>query len=423
MFRLLTATALAATLAAGSAYAQDRTVVNFLHKYPEPESMAFFDAAVAAYEEANPDIDIVMEAVADEPYKDKIRVLMASDQVPDIFFSWSGEFGRKFARDGRTYDLTEALAGPEWEGRFSEAALDPLRFEGHQFGIPTNVNAKYIVYNTAIFEENGLEEPETFAEFLALLETLKENGVTPIAYGNAAPWAATHYIGDFFAKYVPDEVRTADYQLLADPDDLYTHPGYVEALETYKMLSDSGYFNRGSNALPHAAARGSFFAGRTAMMFIELVEFYMVPGSGLEEAGWDFFAIPPIEGAEGNQALLTGAPEGFLISADTKVAEEALDFINFLTSPEMASDYVKTTGMTSAVIGSVTSETATPEVLAGLARLEEADGMALWLDTDMDTQSANVILAAGQGLLSGDATPEAVMADVRTAAIAEQATR
>lgn len=421
MTRFLAATALG--LIASSAFAQDQTTISFLHKYPEPESMAFFEAAVEAYEEQNPGIDIVMEAVADDPYKDKIRVLMASDQVPDIYFSWSGEFGRKFAREGRTYDLTDALAGAEWEGRFSEAALDPLSFEGRQFGVPTNVNAKYMVYSTEIFDEYGLEEPATFAEFLTLLQTLAEEGVTPIAYGNQAPWAATHYIGDLFAKYVPNDVRIADYQLLADPDDLYTHPGYVEALQVYLDLGDAGFFNRGANALPHAAARGSFLSGRAAMMYLELVEFYMIPGSDLEESGWGFFAIPPVDGAEGSQTLLTGAPEGFLLSADTEVAEEALDFLNFLTSPEMAAEYVRTTGMTSAVIGSVTSETASEEVIAGLQRLEEADGMALWLDTDMDTQSANVILAAGQGLLSGDDTPEAVMERVRTTALDVQAGR
>ena len=71
---------------------------------------------------------------------------------------------------------------------------------------------------------------------------------------------------------------------------------------------------------------------------------------------------------------------------------------------------------TSAVIGSVTEQTTTPETLAGLKALEDAAGMALWLDTDMDTASANVILAAGQGLLSDEETPEAVMEKVRAAA-------
>ena len=417
MKHLLAVTALATgILASLPGLAQDKTVVSFLHKFPEPENMAYFDAAVAEFEAANPSIDIVMEAVADEPYKDKIRVLMASDQVPDIYFSWSGEFGRKFAREGRTLDLTEALKGPEWQGRFAAASLEPFQFEGKQFGIPVNVDSKYMIYNKAIFEKHGLAVPTTFAEFIALNDALLAAGEVPIAYGNQSPWAATHYIGDLFAKMVPDDVRQADYQLLAPADQLYTHPGYVEALALYKSFGDKGYFNNGANAISHQQARGAFIAGRSAMVYLELVEFYMLADTPVAEQGWGFFPLPPMEGAAGRNDLLTGAPDGFLISAKTEHPQEALAFLNFITSPEQAAKYVSTTGMTSAVIGSVTEGTTTPETLAGLKALEDAAGMALWLDTDMDTASANVILAAGQGLLSGDETPEAVMEKVRAAA-------
>ena len=417
MKHLLAVTALATgILASLPGLAQDKTVVSFLHKFPEPENMAYFDAAVAEFEAANPTIDIVMEAVADEPYKDKIRVLMASDQVPDIYFSWSGEFGRKFAREGRTLDLTEALKGPEWQGRFAAASLEPFQFEGKQFGIPVNVDSKYMIYNKAIFEKHGLAVPTTFADFIALNDALLAAGEVPIAYGNQSPWAATHYIGDLFAKMVPDDVRQADYQLLAPADQLYTHPGYVEALALYKSFGDKGYFNNGANAISHQQARGAFIAGRSAMVYLELVEFYMLADTPVAEQGWGFFPLPPMEGAAGRNDLLTGAPDGFLISAKTEHPEEALAFLNFITSPDQAAKYVSTTGMTSAVIGSVTEQTTTPETLAGLKALEDAAGMALWLDTDMDTASANVILAAGQGLLSGDETPEAVMEKVRAAA-------
>ena len=424
MKHLLAVTALATgILASLPGLAQDKTMVSFLHKFPEPENMAYFDAAVAEFEAANPTIDIVMEAVADEPYKDKIRVLMASDQVPDIYFSWSGEFGRKFAREGRTLDLTEALKGPEWQGRFAAASLEPFQFEGKQFGIPVNVDSKYMIYNKAIFEKHGLSVPTTFAEFIALNDALLAAGEVPIAYGNQSPWAATHYIGDLFAKMVPDDVRQADYQLLAPADQLYTHPGYVEALALYKSFGDKGYFNNGANAISHQQARGAFIAGRSAMVYLELVEFYMLADTPVAEQGWGFFPLPPMEGAAGRNDLLTGAPDGFLISSKTEHAEEALAFLNFITSPEQAAKYVSTTGMTSAVIGSVTEETTTPETLAGLKALEDAAGMALWLDTDMDTASANVILAAGQGLLSGEETPEAVMEKVRAAAKETQAQR
>ena len=417
MKHLLAVTALATgILASLPGLAQDKTVVSFLHKFPEPENMAYFDAAVAEFEAANPSIDIVMEAVADEPYKDKIRVLMASDQVPDIYFSWSGECGRKFAREGSTLDLTEALKGPEWQSRFAAASLEPFQFEGKQFGIPVNVDSKYMIYNKAIFEKHGLSVPTTFAEFIALNDALLAAGEVPIAYGNQSPWAATHYIGDLFAKMVPDDVRQADYQLLAPADQLYTHPGYVEALALYKSFGDKGYFNNGANAISHQQARGAFIAGRSAMVYLELVEFYMLADTPVAEQGWGFFPLPPMEGAAGRNDLLTGAPDGFLISSKTENAEEALAFLNFITSPDQAAKYVSTTGMTSAVIGSVTEQTTTPETLAGLKALEDAAGMALWLDTDMDTASANVILAAGQGLLSDEETPEAVMEKVRAAA-------
>ena len=72
-----------------------------------------------------------------------------------------------------------------------------------------------MIYNKAIFEKHGLAVPTTFAEFIALNDALLAAGEVPIAYGNQSPWAATHYIGDLFAKMVPDDVRQADYQLLA----------------------------------------------------------------------------------------------------------------------------------------------------------------------------------------------------------------
>ena len=47
MKHLLAMTALATgILASLPGLAQDKTVVSFLHKFPEPENMAYFDAAV-----------------------------------------------------------------------------------------------------------------------------------------------------------------------------------------------------------------------------------------------------------------------------------------------------------------------------------------------------------------------------------------
>ena len=421
--KMIAASLVAAASFAWPALAQDKVTVSFLHKWPEPQNMAYFEKAVQEFEAKHSNIAIKMEAVADEPYKDKIRVLMASDQVPDVYFSWSGEFGKKFARGGRAYDLTNAVYSSDWKASFSEASLSPFKFKDKLYGVPINVDAKYMLYNKAIFDKLGLKAPTTWSEFQSVLAKLKEAEITPIAFGNQYPWAASHYIGDLFAKTVPNDVRLADYDLASKSDALYTDPGYVQALTEFKKLNDEGYFNRGSNALTHEIARGMFFSGKAAMMYLEIVEFVNVEGTPLEKDGWDFFTLPAVDGGKGDPKLLTGAPDGFMVSSQTKHPEEAIAFLQFLTSPEQAKEYVKITGMTSAVVGSVTAETTDPMTLRGLEVLNAASGMALWLDTDMDARSTEVLLAGSQAILNGTETPEQVMSKVRETAQAVQKER
>ena len=52
-----------------------------------------------------------------------------------------------------------------------------------------------------------------------------------------------------------------------------------------------------------------------------------------------------------------------------------------------------------------------------------ASGLALWLDTDMDARSTEVLLAGSQAILNGTETPEQVMAKVRETALAVQKER
>lgn len=406
-----------------SATADDKVTISFLHKWPEPQNMAFFEKAVKDFEASHPGIEVKMEAVADEPYKDKIRTVMASDQVPDVFFTWSGEFGRKFVRGGRALDLTDAVYGSDWKQRLPEAALSPFKVKDKLYGIPINVDAKYMVYNKKIFADNGVEPPKTWDDFQAALAKLKAAGVTPIAFGNQYPWAASHYIGDMLGKLVPNDIRVADYELSSPPDKLYTDPGYVRALTEFKNLNDNGYFNRGSNALSHEIARGSLTAGRAAMMYLEIVEFAGLKDSPLDAAGWDFFTLPAFADGKGEAGLLTGAPDGFMVSAKSQHPKEAIEFLQFLTTPDVAKEYTKMTGNTSAVIGAVSAETADPMMLKGLDVLNHATGLALWLDTDMDARSTEVLLAGSQAILNGTETPEQVMAKVRETALVVQKER
>lgn len=406
--------------AAAPAASGEKVTIKFFHKWPEPEQLEYYNYVIAEFEKANPNIKVEMEAVADEPYKDKIRVLMNSGQVPDVYFSWAGEFSWKFARAGQALDLTDAFYNTDWKDKVINSAAEPYKWDGKLYGIPMRVNAKFMVYNKSMFEANKIAVPTTWDEFLAACQTLKGTGVVPLAFGNEFPWASSHYVGDFNAKLVENTVRQADYLLTSSADALYTDPGYVEALARFKALNDNGCFNTGPNGISHSGARSSFIAGKAAMMYIELEEFITVAdGMGADKFG--FFPLPGGTGGKGDQNLLTGAPDGFMIYSKSAHPQEAIAFLKFLTSPDMGKEYVKRLGIPSSVIGAVNKDTALPVVEEGMAAVNKGSGMALWLDTDIDIKIVEVYLPGMQALMTGTITPEELMAQVREAALKVQA--
>lgn len=392
--------------------ATDQVELKFLHKWPQEENNAYFKEVVAEFEKQNPNIKIVMEGVGEEPIKDKLRILMGTDDQPDIFFSWSGEFAKKFIRSGNTLDLTPYLeASPEWKDSIMQAGLEPFSDNGKNYGIPFRINGKFFVYNKELFEKNNLKVPETWAEFMNNCEVLKNSGVTPIGLGNIYPWAACHYITGLNQKMVPDDVRKKDY--LAETGE-FTDPGYVKALEMLKEINDKGYFNDGINSVEHNMSLEMYYAGQVAMTYIELEEFLDVE----EKLGdnWGFFAMPPVEGGSGNQNFLTGAPDGFMVSAKTKHPDEAVLFLQFLTNKENAEKLVSQLGWPSPIKGAVNENNSISKLVEGLKAIEEAEGMALWLDTDINIKISDVYLPDLQELFNGDKTPEQIMQEVQQVA-------
>ncbi len=405
----------------GRAAAAEPVTLSFLHKWPEPNNIRFFREAVDAFQKAHPGVTINMEAVADNPYKAKIRVIMASGQIPDIYFTWVGEYTRQFIRAGRVLDITHYMAAPEWQGRFLPATLDAYKTDGKIYGVPVEVDAKFMVYNKKLFAKVGATEPpKDWPAFTALLDKLKGAGVVPIAYGSQLAWATVHYIGDLIAKLVPPETRVADYTLKTPANKLFTDPGYVDALGHYQAFLTHGWFNASPNALTHAAARASFYAGREAMMYQELVEFGGVPGTKLGADGWGFFPMPAIPHGRGRQDLLTGAPDGFVVAPTCKHPDVAMAFLNFLTSQPQGALFTTDTGRPSATIGAVTSANASAATLRGIEDIKHAKGMVLWLDTDVESRVASAFLAGGQALMGTGGTPAGVMAKVRAAALQVQ---
>ena len=97
--------------------------------------------AIEEYEKANPGIKIQMEAFENESYKTKIKAAMMggdTEDLPDIFFSWSGAFLGEFVNAGRAYCLDDYFKA--YEGQLPDSMLSTTTYSGKHYGVPTTFN-------------------------------------------------------------------------------------------------------------------------------------------------------------------------------------------------------------------------------------------------------------------------------------------
>jgi raffinose/stachyose/melibiose transport system substrate-binding protein len=391
--------------------------LTMITKFADPATAPYFVDMVKAYEKANPKVKINLEQVGDQPYKDKITVLTTSHNLPDIYFSWAGDFANKFVRGGYAADLTSVL-GPNtaWGKTFSPAALRAFELDGKNYAVPIDLDAKYMVYSKSAFAKaNIAAPPTTFADLISDCGKLKQVGYTPIAFGNQFGWPAIHYLTQLNSYDVPASTLAKDYNPSTGS---FTDPGYVTALEQFETIIKQ-CANPSSDGLAHEAAQANLESGKAAMQYLELVEFPLLKAKGVPKSfadDWSFFRLPPAAGSPGDTKALTGAPDGFMVNKDSKNAALAVDFLKFMTSKSNAQEETKQIGYLSPVLGSSTPQNSFAQQTEALHDMAKASNFAIWLDTVTNALVANAYLSGAEGIANGTQTPQQVMAAVQKAA-------
>lgn len=392
----------------------DKVTVNFFHRWPNEPKNSYINSLIDEFEAANPDIDIVADCVLNDSYKEKIRVLVSTDALPDVFFSWSGVFGENLTHSGRVLALDDVMArDSEWSSQIVEGQWAPFNYNGKQYGAPWSMDGKAFFYNVDVFNELGIEIPTTLNELYAVCEKLKENGYDePISAGFSAPWAVSHYLGTICQRVVDPEVLAKDYTGGGD----FSDPAYIEALNIFKKLGE--YMTSDPCSVDHEFARNAFIMGVSPMCYMQLAEMKYMRDD--EELNYAFFNFPAVEDGKGDPGQLTGAPEGMMISATAKpeVQEAAIKFMEFVISKEGGHRMIAECGEISCVKGAWDETNCDEKQLEAIDLILAATEPAVWQDCATEATIANAFMAGGQLLLTGDMTAEDVMASVQTAAAA-----
>ena len=308
----------------------DKTVVKMMHLWPEGSSNAQYtivDNIIKAYEEENPDVDIQTEILGNEQYKEKVKVLSASNELPDVGITWAAGYMKPFVEGNMFAPLDDIVQ----EDKFVAGTLDAFSMDEKPYALPLELNITPVYYNKEIFKKYNLEAPETYDEFLNVVDTLVDKGVTPITLGNKDRWT-----GSMWYMYLADRIGGPESLNNAiNRTGSFEDPSLVKAAEEISKLVDKGAFVKGFNGLSNDEAKGYFMNEQAAMYLMatwELPNYTTSPDVAKEfKDKVGYFKFPTYEGGKGDIDSYVGGPGvGLFVSEQSKVKDESKAFVSYL---------------------------------------------------------------------------------------------
>jgi raffinose/stachyose/melibiose transport system substrate-binding protein len=288
------------------------------------------DSAVEAFNKANPDVELEVVHIQNDPYKTKLKVAMGGGTPPDIFHNWGGGPLKEYIDSGMVASIDPIKE--DLLQTYIDAAFDPVTFDGKTYGSAYGgLTGVYFWYRTDIFEKYNLTPPQTWDEFLAVGETLKENGIIPISLGNKTKWP-----GSFYYMYLADRLGGADLFLNAlyqQAGGTFEDPAYVKAGEMLQDLVERDFFPKGFNGMEEdvGASRALIYTGKAAMY---LMGSWFIGTANAEAPdvleNIDLFNFPAVEEGAGDPTNLIGSPgQDYLsITSTCENKEAAMQFLN-----------------------------------------------------------------------------------------------
>jgi multiple sugar transport system substrate-binding protein len=146
------------TAPSGGASAGGKVELTFVNWSGDAEKAAF-DAVIAAFEQANPDITIKTDTVPYASVQTNLDTRFQAGNPPDLFRVSYIDMGQYTSQDV-LLDLSASLDANAFEpGLFSAVVAD-----GKPYGVPHQIDTTAIIYRKDAFEAAGLTAPTTLEE-------------------------------------------------------------------------------------------------------------------------------------------------------------------------------------------------------------------------------------------------------------------
>lgn len=261
------------------------------------------------------------------PAREVLRERIEQGDPPDLFQNNLFEM-RDFIRThpGSIAPLDELFAELKLEDAVAPEIVADLTIDGHVSAMPVNAHRENtLFYGKQVFAANDLQPPQTWDELLVACDTLRDNGVTPLAISVTQPWI----INKLFSTIVLSTLGPAGYRDYFYGSGAFDETKMAEAVDTLDRVLercvDMNAATQDNYGWPDAAA--SLYR-RESAMFIhgDWVKGYLV------QQGWtpevDFGAV----GSPGATDVFLYGVDVFGLPEGAKHPQEAAHFLTTIAS-------------------------------------------------------------------------------------------
>ncbi|QHT62574.1 extracellular solute-binding protein [Paenibacillus lycopersici] len=392
--------------ASGSA-GGEKITLKMMHLWPDGSNSAqnkMVKEIIQEYEDANPNVTIATEVLENEQYKSKLKVLSASNALPDVGFTWAAGFMDPYVNGNMFAPMDDLLQG-DLKDKFVAGTTEAYAFGGKTYALPVELNIVPVYYNKDIFAKYNLTPPQTLDDLKNIVKTLNDNKVTPITLGGKDGWPAS-----FWYMYLAERLGGKDMLDKAVAGKDFSDPALLEAAKQAQELVKMNAFVKGANGLSNDEAKALFMNEQAAMFAMgtwEVPNYTTaadVPQAFKDKIG--YFKFPTVAGGQGSVDDWVGGPGvGLFVSQNSKHVEEAKKFVSFFVQ-KWGEHSVTDAG----VIPATKVDTSTLKLPAMftdlLNELNKANKVTLYLDTQMKPGASSTHINMVQALFGSAVTPE-----------------
>ena len=305
-----------------------KTKIEMVHY--KPEAVKAFEKMEEKFNASHDDIELIIESPNEAMTVLKTRFI--KEDQPDII-GIGGDVNYSNFLDA---DMLKDISDFEGLADIKQAYLDidknlEIVPKDGVYAVPYAANAAGILYNKDMFEENGWEIPETWDEFITLLDTIQDFGQLPLYFGFKDTWTCLAPWNAMACDLAP-----ADVCQMVNRGETTFASEYKELAE--KIVQLLPYAQENPYAYSYNDACTAFARGESAMYCIGS---YAVPQikSVNPDMNIDSFVFPANDSVQG-QYLNSGIDLQFCVMEDCENKEAAYEVLRFMLEDENIQIYL-----------------------------------------------------------------------------------